>query len=173
MPALPRSPRRLTIPRWETPWDAEARPDDALVSPPPVSLVVPEVERPSRTPAFAVAAVVVLGASDLAGRGYEQREPDSSSRRRVEGLFDRAHVDASCARWRDADRLWSRAQSNDVRNAGAFGRHLGPGSRWAGRRPWRVATRPGRPRTWQGDFLQGLGAGGCRSRPISRRLRER
>ena len=64
-------------PLWETPWAAEARTGDALVSPPPVSLVVPEVERPSRTPAFAVAAVVVLGASTLlvAGMNSGSRTP--------------------------------------------------------------------------------------------------
>ena len=118
--------------------------------------------------------LVVLGCERLAGRRDEQREHRTRpSCRPSKRLFDRAHVDAARARWRDADRLRARAKSNGVRNTSAFGRHLGPGSRWAGRRPWRVATRPGRPRTRQGNHLQGLGAGGSRPGPISRRLRER
>ena len=52
-------------PRWPTRLDDEESPDDVVAYPPTVSLVVPDVARPSRAPAFAAAAVVILVASGL------------------------------------------------------------------------------------------------------------
>jgi hypothetical protein len=52
-------------PRWATPLEDEEVADVAMALPSVVSLVVPDVERPSRVPAFAGAALVVLAASAL------------------------------------------------------------------------------------------------------------
>jgi hypothetical protein len=52
-------------PEWETRWEDEERFDEVRDSPPTVSLVVPEVPHPSRAPAFAAAALVILVASGL------------------------------------------------------------------------------------------------------------
>jgi hypothetical protein len=62
-------------PRW--PALAEEAQEPLVASVPVVSLVVPDVERPSRAPAFAVAALVILGAGTLlvAGLNGGSRTP--------------------------------------------------------------------------------------------------
>jgi hypothetical protein len=52
-------------PRWQLPFQEEWPQELAAQSAPAVSLVVPTVERPSRAPAFAIAAVVIVGAGAL------------------------------------------------------------------------------------------------------------
>src|SRR5262245_13262005 len=52
-------------PLWETPWATDGGPDESFAFQPAVSLVAPDVTRPSRSVAFAAAALVVLGASTL------------------------------------------------------------------------------------------------------------
>jgi hypothetical protein len=60
-------------PRWSTRFEDEGREEPVVVSPPIVSLVVPDTERPSRAPAFAIAALVVLGLSTLLAFGITSR----------------------------------------------------------------------------------------------------
>ena len=148
MPESQRSRRRLTIRSWTGRIEDEEHPRALLSS------SHPRVTR--RTPKWSdrrahqhspSPALVVLGAGNAVVRGHEQRESDSSSRGSGGGSVDRAHVDAARAGRRDPDRLRARAQSHGIRNTSAFGRHLGPGSRWAGRRAGRIATRSGRPRS--------------------------
>jgi hypothetical protein len=64
-------------PRWQARFDDEEHPEPIAPLPPAVSLVVPDVERPSRAPAFAIAAVVILGAGTLlfAGLNGGSRAP--------------------------------------------------------------------------------------------------
>ena len=50
---------------WEASFDDEDTPLERVTPAASVSLVVPDVERPSRAPAFAIAGLVVLGASAL------------------------------------------------------------------------------------------------------------
>ena len=52
-------------PRWQARFDDSEHAESLVPPPPAVSLVVPDVERPSRAPAFALAALVVLGAGTL------------------------------------------------------------------------------------------------------------
>jgi hypothetical protein len=69
-------------PHWETAFDDEGTPAERVTPAAAVSLVVPEVERPSRVPAFAIAGLVVLGASALliAGMNAGHRtRPDAPS----------------------------------------------------------------------------------------------
>ena len=57
-------------PRWATGVDDEGREqEDGVISPAAMSLVVPDVERPSRAPAFAIAALVILAAGALLAVG--------------------------------------------------------------------------------------------------------
>jgi hypothetical protein len=61
-------------PRWRVdddaaPVDDEDNQDAVAAAPPVVSLVVPDVERPSRAPAFAIAALVIMGAVTLFALG--------------------------------------------------------------------------------------------------------
>ena len=51
-------------PHWEAAFDDEDAPPETI-TPPAVSLVVPDVERPSRVPAFAIGGLVILGSSAL------------------------------------------------------------------------------------------------------------
>lgn len=53
---------------WPTRFEGDER-DEPAVTSAPVSLVVPEIERPSRAPAFAIAALVVLAAGTLLAVG--------------------------------------------------------------------------------------------------------
>jgi hypothetical protein len=55
-------------PEWPARFDGEEH-DEAPVTSAPVSLVVPEIERPSRAPAFAIAALVIVGAGTLLAVG--------------------------------------------------------------------------------------------------------
>ena len=57
-------------PRWATGVEDEGREqEDGVISPSAMSLVVPDVERPSRAPAFAIAALVILAAGALLAVG--------------------------------------------------------------------------------------------------------
>jgi hypothetical protein len=57
-------------PRWATGVEDEGREqEDGVISPWAMSLVVPDVERPSRAPAFAIAALVILAAGALLAVG--------------------------------------------------------------------------------------------------------
>jgi len=57
-------------PRWATGVEDEGREqEDGVISPWVMSLVVPDVERPSRAPAFAIAALVILAAGALLAVG--------------------------------------------------------------------------------------------------------
>jgi hypothetical protein len=65
-------------PHWEAAFDDEEAPLETI-TPPAVSLVVPDVVRPSRVPAFAIGGLVILAASALliAGMGGSHRaRPD-------------------------------------------------------------------------------------------------
>lgn len=64
-------------PRWQARFDDSEHAESLVPPPPAVSLVVPDVERPSRAPAFAIAALVVLGAGTLlfAGLNGQSRGP--------------------------------------------------------------------------------------------------
>lgn len=64
-------------PRWQARFDDSEHAESLVPPPPAVSLVVPDVERPSRAPAFAIAALVVLGAGALlfAGLNGQSRGP--------------------------------------------------------------------------------------------------
>jgi hypothetical protein len=55
-------------PEWPERFEGEERDEPPMTSA-PVSLVVPEIERPSRAPAFAIAALVILGAGTLLALG--------------------------------------------------------------------------------------------------------
>jgi hypothetical protein len=52
-------------PRWQVLLEGEELQEPVVTSSPTLSLVVPHVERPSRTPAFALAALVIIGAATL------------------------------------------------------------------------------------------------------------
>lgn len=57
-------------PRWATGVEDEGHEqEDGAISPSAMSLVVPDVERPSRAPAFAIAALVILAAGALLAVG--------------------------------------------------------------------------------------------------------
>jgi len=57
-------------PRWATGVEGEGREqEDGVISPSAMSLVVPDVERPSRAPAFTIAALVILAAGALLAVG--------------------------------------------------------------------------------------------------------
>ena len=57
-------------PRWATGVEDEGREqEDGVISPSAMSLVVPDVERPSRAPAFAIAALVILAAGAVLAVG--------------------------------------------------------------------------------------------------------
>ena len=57
-------------PRWATGVEDEGREqEDGVISPSAMSLVVPDVEHPSRAPAFAIAALVILAAGALLAVG--------------------------------------------------------------------------------------------------------
>ncbi len=64
-------------PRWQGRFDDNVDEEPSAPLPPAVSLVVPDVERPSRAPAFAIAALVILGAGTLlfAGLNGHSRAP--------------------------------------------------------------------------------------------------
>jgi hypothetical protein len=65
-------------PRWAT-IEEEAHPPETVTSSPSavVSLVVPDVQRPSRVPAFAIAGMVVLGAATLFVVGLDGGRPNA------------------------------------------------------------------------------------------------
>ena len=154
MPGLPRLRQRLTIRGGRHALDDEERPDEVVASRPTVSLVVPGCRAPvARTGIRRRRVWSSWVASGLlfAGMSGGSRTPRHAAA--ATALFDRARVDASRARWRDVDRFRARAKSSTSGDAGAVGRRLGLGTRWAGRRSWRIATRSGRPRARQGDDL--------------------
>ena len=62
-------------PLWTTAGDWEEYPAEVLPPSPGVSLVVPDVTRPSRAPAFAAAAVIIVGASALLLAGLNGSRP--------------------------------------------------------------------------------------------------
>src|SRR4029453_1765599 len=63
-------------PRWATGVEDEGREqEDGVISPSAMSLVVPDVERPSRAPAFAIAALVILAAGALLAVGMSGGMP--------------------------------------------------------------------------------------------------
>ena len=79
---------------WEAAFDDEETPLERVTPAVEMSLVVPEVERPSRVPAFAIAGLVVLGASALliAGMNVGHRtRPDAPSASSIE-LVSMHHV---------------------------------------------------------------------------------
>jgi hypothetical protein len=82
---------------WPARFEGDER-DEPAVTSAPVSLVVPEIERPSRAPAFAIAALVILGVGTLLAVGMSRgsrtpRPAAAASVSRIELLSMRHAMD--------------------------------------------------------------------------------
>jgi hypothetical protein len=77
----------IDAPEWPTRFEGEQR-EEPVVTSTPVSFVVPEVDRPSRAPAFAIAALVILCVGTLLAVGMSSgsRTPQSAAAAAVSSI---------------------------------------------------------------------------------------
>ncbi len=86
-------------PQWPAGVEDEGREEEeAVISPSAMSLVVPEVERPSRAPAFAIAALVIVAlgtllAVGMSGGSRASRHASAASARSIELVSMRHAMD--------------------------------------------------------------------------------